>query len=72
MDLGARMLQTVRGDLLPLEKPLLDSRLASCHLRNFIAFLCFLCIYVDFINFHIFSNISVDFHGFQSMDAEKW
>ena len=65
MEFGARMLTSVRSDLLPLLKSLLDSRLASCPLRTHrIA-----SIFIGFVDFHGFSQMSTDFHGFRGMDA---
>ena len=51
MDFRAWGLTTVRLNLLPLQKPLLGSRLASCHLKPFIVFFSFSQISIDFRRF---------------------
>ena len=55
---GYGCLTDLRQVLLPLQKPLLDSRLASCHLRTFIVLYGFSWIFIDFHCFNRFSCIS--------------
>ena len=68
------MLTALSVNLLPLQKPLLDSRLASCHLKTFIVFHGFSSIFMDFhgfskilIDFHVFLWIFMDLHGFSQI-----
>ena len=61
MDLVSWSFPPVRNDLLPLEKPLLNSRLVSCHLRTSIVFHRFCVIFMDF---YAFALILMVFHRF--------
>ena len=67
--MGVWVLKALRRDLVPLQKPLLDSMLASCHLMTFMYFIDFYGFIWISIYFDLCSLIFIDFYGFRGMDA---